>query len=439
MQALSKLELNGLLSSLKTTKHQQCGVKAWKIWSSTAGTTRTQVSSESSRDTWVHGTSTAFLQPGRSRRSGELTQTQQEAQQVCTYVHAPAVPCAHAAERSPPLQGKWGDWRCAALPLRPCSVLRTPVMASTAFHAAALVAASCVVLMQEQRGLDRNSKGCTQHARATSSPFNHAHSPGACIGIMRQHTSEASLKLRVVGLHTLQKLLHTARKRHAMQRSDAVAVAAWLQPLGCGAHSGASGTSKAHSCKVQAVPSTPKDWRAQSAARPPVPSAASRAHEAHKAGVAHLQPRTRAMLLHSLARVAQAKQGWDKFVHSPAPSQLFHRVALQLGHETQQMDAQVWCWHNVDCALCMCHAKGTLKDACFARAWYACCSRRTLRSFTRLTNARCAGSCQHAVGLREAAATRWSPHRWPEPCNRATQRLSGCTSACHLHVGSSQA
>lgn len=112
-----------------------------------------------------------------------------------------------------------------------------------------------------------------------------------------------------------------------------------------------SAVAAAAACNQRAAPDVP--------AQPSVDAHAYSASQARSA-LDDLQPNAQAMLLHSTARLAQAKQGWDHFVCDHMQARLLPALLARLSNNSMQLDAQVCVKiHAPPPAMCLiCHGAG---------------------------------------------------------------------------------
>lgn len=169
---------------------------------------------------------------------------------------------------------------------------------------------------------------------------------------MQQHDHSAAAMLRIVGLHTLQRLLRDAPKRPEMQPADKATLRCWLQPLlpakaqNLPCAPGGINIEDPHDGGLRApAPSSPWD---DSRSRSTTSSHAAPQWDGEEpgsfgrpGGVSVLRERAAVMLLHTLAKLHQVKRGWNTMVEADEMRALLDALLSRLSTMTKSLDAQV--------------------------------------------------------------------------------------------------
>lgn len=164
-------------------------------------------------------------------------------------------------------------------------------------------------------------------SRVLVNPFQGLREPAACLNVMLQHRFDAGTMSRAVGVHTLQKALHSnARKFGAPSADDLATVSRWLSPLLEPEAAVASTASLASKARFSGV----KAPRGATSAQP----------QSADAAVCQLRDRGAVLLLYSLAKLRQAR-GWMPLLEDETVKGILQLLLQRMEQLTPVLDAQV--------------------------------------------------------------------------------------------------
>jgi hypothetical protein len=155
-------------------------------------------------------------------------------------------------------------------------------------------------------------------SRLLVNPFQGIREPAACLSVMLEHRYDASVMLRAVGVHTLQKAVHSSRRPMQPAPEHITTVSRWLSAL----------------LEHEPVPAS----NAEPAA--PTASDATSLAPSSAPAVAQLRERGAVLLLYSLAKLRQARD-WRPLLEDESVRAVLALLLQRLHHLVPSLDAQV--------------------------------------------------------------------------------------------------
>lgn len=161
-------------------------------------------------------------------------------------------------------------------------------------------------------------------SRMLLNPFQGIREPHACVRVMLENRFEASTMTRAVGLHTLQKAVHSSRNKAKANPDDIATVSRWLSPLlEPEPRMGGTAKPKSSSEKSQALASA----------------------QISEASVCQLRERGAVLLLYSLAKLNQAK-GWRPLLEDECVKSILQLLLQRMEQLACSLDPQVLPCHH---------------------------------------------------------------------------------------------